>query len=104
MYQKTLAVNFLMCVLITPVLYLSDKILLGLGFSNRPPLLRPNYREGVHPVCLGVAAFVLPLLLLRYHQKLSAIGGEVLRATRDSGHECDGPSVPSLAVHRKAPF
>ena len=35
MYQKTLAVNFLMCVMITPILYLSDKILLALGFSTQ---------------------------------------------------------------------
>lgn len=34
MYQKTLGINFFLCILITPILYLSDKILIQLGFSH----------------------------------------------------------------------
>jgi len=34
MYQKTLGINFFMCILITPILYLSDKILISLGFNH----------------------------------------------------------------------
>ncbi len=33
MYQKTLGINFFLCILITPILYLSDKILIGLGYN-----------------------------------------------------------------------
>lgn len=34
MYQKTLGINFFLCILITPILYLSDKILISLGFND----------------------------------------------------------------------
>ena len=34
MYQKTLGINFFLCILITPILYLSDKILIGLGYNQ----------------------------------------------------------------------
>ncbi len=33
MYQKALGVNFFLCILITPFLYLSDKVLLKIGLS-----------------------------------------------------------------------
>jgi hypothetical protein len=34
MYQKALVVNFFLCILITPTLYLSDRLLLKIGLSN----------------------------------------------------------------------
>lgn len=34
MYQKTLGVTFLICVVMTPVIYLSDKIMRVLGFGT----------------------------------------------------------------------
>lgn len=34
MYQKTLGINFFLCIIITPILYLSDKILIGLGYNE----------------------------------------------------------------------
>jgi hypothetical protein len=34
MYQKTLGINFFVCILITPILYLSDKFFIALGFSK----------------------------------------------------------------------
>lgn len=34
MYQKTLGISFFVCILITPILYLSDKFFLSLGYSN----------------------------------------------------------------------
>ena len=35
MYQKTLGINFFLCILITPILYLSDKIMVGLGHDHQ---------------------------------------------------------------------
>jgi len=34
MYQKTLGINFFLCILITPILYLSDRMLISLGFNE----------------------------------------------------------------------
>ena len=34
MYQKTLGINFFICILITPLLYLSDKFLVLIGFNS----------------------------------------------------------------------
>jgi hypothetical protein len=34
MYQKTLGINFFLCICVTPILYLSDKILISLGFEE----------------------------------------------------------------------
>lgn len=33
MYQKTLGINSFLCILITPILYLSDRILIAMGFD-----------------------------------------------------------------------
>lgn len=34
MYQKTLGINFFICIVITPLLYLSDRLLLVMGFDK----------------------------------------------------------------------
>ena len=34
MYQKTLGINFFICIIITPLLYLSDRFLILIGFDS----------------------------------------------------------------------
>lgn len=51
---------------------------------------------------MGFATIFLPLLLLRYHQKLPAILRKVLRTSDHPGLQCDDPSVLSLAIHLAA--
>ena len=34
MYQKTLGINFFICIIITPLLYLSDRLLILIGFDS----------------------------------------------------------------------
>ena len=43
MYQKTLGINFFLCILITPLLYLSDRFLKLIGFDESIVNLSSTY-------------------------------------------------------------
>lgn len=43
MYQKTLGINFFLCILITPLLYLSDRLLILIGFNEEIVAYSSNY-------------------------------------------------------------
>ena len=43
MYQKTLGINFFICILVTPLLYLCDKFFILLGFNESIVALSGTY-------------------------------------------------------------
>jgi Na+-driven multidrug efflux pump len=48
-YQRGLAINFIICILMTPVLYMSDRILLFLGYKPSIVLNATIYVWGLVP-------------------------------------------------------
>ena len=49
MYQKTLGITFFLCILITPLLYLNDKLLVLLGFNEGLIRLSSTYLWALIP-------------------------------------------------------
>lgn len=78
MYQKTLGINCFVCILITPIMYLSDKLFTALEFGNYWSNSRSVACWEGRQLRLGLGAFFLCLCLLPDHDELPAVTGDHL--------------------------